>query len=142
MKKACAAVLVVVLAFVVGAGCADMSDTVKGAGIGAAGGALLGGIAGHNIPGVSRTGGAVAGGLAGGLIGGAIGHQSDKIKAQQSQIDAIGQQANTTVVNVTNKNGSITPVVLRRVGNQWQGPRGELYNNLPTVEQLAPVYGL
>ena len=140
--KAILSVLVLVgLVFTV-SGCADVSDTAKGAGIGAAAGGLLGGIAGHNIPGVSRTGGAVAGALAGGLIGGAVGHQSDRIKQQQRQIGALSEQANTTTVNITNKNGSTTPVVLRRVGNQWQGPRGEMYNNLPAPEQLAPVYGM
>ena len=140
MRTSIVALAVISLA-IVATGCANISDTAKGAGIGAAAGGLLGGVAGHNIPGVSRTGGAVAGALAGGLIGGAIGHQSDRIKAQEKQIGAVAAQANTTVVNIVNTNGSTTPVVLRRVGTQWQGPRGEMYNNLPTPEQLKPVYG-
>lgn len=141
MRRSIIVIPVAALFVVFASGCADLSGTAKGAGVGAAAGGLLGAVAGHNIPGVSRTGGAVAGALAGGLVGGAIGHQSDQIKAQRQQIDAVAQQANTATVNITNSNGSITPVVLRRVGNQWQGPRGEMYNNLPTPEQLRPVYG-
>ena len=48
----------------------------------------------------------------------------------------------TVVINIPNDNGSYTPVVLRRVGGVYVGPRGEQYLNLPTIEQLKPVYGL
>jgi hypothetical protein len=47
----------------------------------------------------------------------------------------------TSYVNVTNSNGSITPVRIRRLGNVWVGPKGEQYLAFPTVEQLKPVYG-
>ena len=50
--------------------------------------------------------------------------------------------ADTVVINIPNANGSYTPVVLRRVGGIYVGPRGEQYLNLPTVDQLKPVYGL
>lgn len=122
-------------------GCGSMSNTAAGAGIGAVGGAVLGGVAGHNIPGVSTTGGAVAGGLVGGLLGGVLGNQQDQINAQEARVQAAEQQASTMVVNIRNSNGSTTPVILRRVGNQWGGPRGEIYDNMPTEEQLRPVYG-
>jgi hypothetical protein len=45
------------------------------------------------------------------------------------------------VINVQNSNGSMTPVTLRQRGNQWVGPRGEYYDNLPTIGQLRPIYG-
>ncbi|MCM8794339.1 MAG: hypothetical protein NC819_00820 [Candidatus Omnitrophica bacterium] len=50
--------------------------------------------------------------------------------------------ADTFVINVPNANGSYTPVVFRRVGGTYIGPRGEYYLAMPTVEQLSAVYGL
>ena len=47
----------------------------------------------------------------------------------------------TSYVNITNSNGSFTPVRIRRFGNVWVGPKGEQYLSYPTVEQLKPVYG-
>lgn len=47
----------------------------------------------------------------------------------------------TVTINVQNSNGSMTPVALRQVGVQWVGPKGEYYDNLPSVGQLRPVYG-
>jgi len=44
-------------------------------------------------------------------------------------------------VNVTNSNGSYMPVPLRQEGPLWVGPRGEYYNQMPTMDQLRPVYG-
>ncbi len=46
------------------------------------------------------------------------------------------------VINVPNANGSYTPVRLTPSGTGYLGPKGEFYQNLPTVSQLAPVYGL
>jgi hypothetical protein len=70
-----------------------------------------------------------------------MGRQQDQISAQNDQIGAVAQQANQQIINVVNSNGSIMPVTLIRSGNQWQGPRGEFYANLPTPEQLSSVYG-
>jgi len=50
-------------------------------------------------------------------------------------------QPATMTINVQNSNGSMTPVTLRQVGVQWVGPKGEYYDNLPTIGQLRPVYG-
>ena len=50
--------------------------------------------------------------------------------------------SDTVVINILNDNGSYTPVSLRRVGGVYVGPRGEQYLNLPTIDQLKPVYGL
>jgi hypothetical protein len=44
---------------------------------------------------------------------------------------------------IENDNGSRTPVKLDPIGsNQWKGPKGEIYNGLPSQEQLSSVYGL
>ena len=128
-------------------GCAGMSGTEKGVAIGAVGGAVAGRALSHGKSGSSKTGATVAGAVVGGLLGGVIGHQSDKADEANERADAAEQraataqqQASTTVINVANSNGSVTPVVLRWDGSRWQGPRGEYYNNLPTESQLRPVY--
>jgi len=61
------------------------------------------------------------------------------VYAQPQQVVYV--QPVAMVINVQNSNGSMTPVTLRQVGNQWVGPRGEYYNNLPTVGDLRGVYG-
>ncbi len=41
-----------------------------------------------------------------------------------------------------NRNGSYTPVPLQPAsGNTYIGPQGEVYPNLPTVQQLQGLYG-
>jgi hypothetical protein len=45
------------------------------------------------------------------------------------------------VVEVTNSNGSITPVELKKKGCSYIGPNGERYDELPSEEQLRSVYG-
>ncbi|MBN1578106.1 MAG: hypothetical protein JW913_16210 [Chitinispirillaceae bacterium] len=48
----------------------------------------------------------------------------------------------TTTVMVENSNGSRTPIELEPLGsNQWKGPRGEVYDGLPSNEQLKEGYG-
>lgn len=47
----------------------------------------------------------------------------------------------TMIINVQNSNGSMIPVAMKQVGNQWVGPRGEYYDNLPTVGDLRGAYG-
>jgi uncharacterized protein YcfJ len=114
-----------------------VTDTNEGRGtaIGAGTGAAAGAIIGNNVRGVSTAEGAVAGALIGGLIGNTQGRQSDRIQRLE-------QDANTRTVYVRNSNGSSTPVTLRRVGgDQWQGPRGEIYNGVPSPGQLERMYG-
>lgn len=36
--------------------------------------------------------------------------------------------------------GDTAPVVLKRHGRGWLGPKGELYDRLPSEQQLAPYY--
>jgi hypothetical protein len=45
------------------------------------------------------------------------------------------------MVNVTNSNGSVIQVPMRKQGVGYVGPRGEYYQTLPTGEQLKPIYG-
>jgi phage tail tape-measure protein len=118
------------------AGCESKAQT--GAGVGALGGAGAGAIIG-NQSGNAGTG-ALIGAAVGGLGGYAVGNEGDK-KDMKQDIQSVRNDANTTVVNITNSNGSITPVILRRSGNMWIGPKGEQYLSMPTVEQLKPVYG-
>jgi hypothetical protein len=123
------------------AGCESNAGT--GALIGTGAGAGLGAIIGHQS---GNTGlGALIGGEAGAGGGYLIGNEMDKSKAKKetnAQIASVREEANTVVVNVTNSNGSITPVILRRSGNVYIGPKGEQYTTLPTAEVLKPLYGI
>ena len=124
----------------------ENQSTFNQAAIGAALGAIAGGVIGNNSHGAfGNREGMVAGAALGGLMGGALGHQTDRSNAQMNnmnaQIGAANEAANTTIINVKNSNGSYTPVTLRRVGNQYAGPRGEYYPGLPTEEQLKVAYG-
>jgi hypothetical protein len=51
------------------------------------------------------------------------------------------QEMNTVAVNITNSNGSVSQVRLRRHGVGYLGTRGEYYHTLPTEDQLRPIYG-
>jgi hypothetical protein len=48
----------------------------------------------------------------------------------------------TYIIEIHNSNGSVTPVKIRRKGSVYIGPNNERYDELPTEEQLRPVYGL
>ncbi len=101
--------------------------------------------------------GAGVGQLAGGdteatLIGAGVGagagyiwgSMDDKKKEEQAQTraQAIQNDANTTTVWITNSNGSKTPVKLTKTASgSYIGPRGEIYDTLPTEEALRKVYG-
>ena len=58
------------------------------------------------------------------------------------QTVACAVPSQTVVVNVSNSNGSYTPVTLRQEGGTFVGPQGERYLQMPTEEQLRRVYGL
>lgn len=118
----------VVMAF---SGCETQAGgTAAGAALGAGTGAIIG----NNVRGISTTEGAIGGAVIGGVLGNREGRQNERIRA-------IEEGRNLVTVNVTNSNGSITPVTLERSGNQWRGPRGELYNSVPSEQQLRSVYG-
>ncbi|HKK33259.1 MAG TPA: hypothetical protein VJ934_06800 [Desulfomicrobiaceae bacterium] len=59
-----------------------------------------------------------------------------------SRRGAVVQGTENVTVMVLNSNGSRTPVVLDRGdGGTWIGPKGEIYDRFPSVEQLESAYG-
>lgn len=63
-------------------------------------------------------------------------------KTDASQPDEPFQEPMGTVVMVNNSNGSKTPVRLEELeGGKYKGPRDEIYDALPTQEQLHSAYG-
>jgi hypothetical protein len=140
-----AAVVSVGLLFAIGC----ESDAQTGALIGTAAGAGVGQAIGHNTQSTLIGAGV---GAAGGYM---IGNESDKKKTKaemeslqqqnvqmQQQNAQMQQEMSTVTINITNSNGSITPVTLRKQGVVYIGPRGETYPTMPTQEQLKQAgYG-
>jgi len=131
---------------ILGAGCVtpggdQMSDKTQDGVGGALLGGALGAIVGNNVGDHhNQLLGAAIGAAVGGFAGGSYGQGQDQLN---QKLDNIETQVNTTTVMVNNNNGSYTPVTLVKMGDdQWKGPHGEIYNGLPTAEQLRPVYGL
>ena len=118
------------LAFFAGCESDAQTGTLLGSGIGAGIGALAGGSTESTLIGAAVGGGA----------GYMLGNEGDKKKAATDRA-AIRDEMNIVTVNVTNSNGSIIQVRLRKQGVGYVGPRGEYYAKLPTEEQLKPVYG-
>lgn len=98
-------------------------------------GALVGGIVGYQSdePGEGAAVGAVIFGV------GELLHQIDQGHKEKEHEDECGKEV---VVDIHNENGSITPVRLKRKDCAYVGPKGERYEELPTEEQLKPIYGL
>lgn len=121
------------LAFVTGCESDAQTGALVGTAIGAAAGQAIGGDTESTLIGAGA-------GAAGGYM---IGNEQDKqkMKAEIAAAREAASTANTMTINITNSNGSITPVILRKQGNMWVGPRGEQYTTLPTEEQLKPIYG-
>ena len=121
------------LVFVTGCESDAQTGALIGTAIGVAAGQAIGGDTESTLIGAGA-------GAAGGYM---IGSEQDKqkMKAEIAAAREAASTANTMTVNITNSNGSITPVILRKQGNMWVGPRGEQYTTLPTEEQLKPVYG-
>jgi uncharacterized protein YcfJ len=140
-------VVVVSVGLVFVSGCE--SDAQTGALIGTAAGAGVGQAIGRNTE--STLIGAGVGAGAGYMIG----NEQDKKKTKaemeslrqenmqmRQQSTQMQQEMSTVTINVTNSNGSITPVTLRKQGVVYIGPRGETYPTLPTQEQLKQAgYG-
>ncbi len=110
------------------------SDAQTGAGVGTLAGAGIGQLAGGDTE--STLIGAAVGGGAGYLIG----NEQDK-KKTKAEMEDLRAEMNIVTVNITNSNGSVIPVKLRKQGVGYVGPRGEYYDTLPTSEQLRPIYG-
>jgi len=135
MIKSLVIILVVVavsLGLALVAGCE--SDAQTGAAVGALAGAGIGQLAGGDAE--STLIGAAVGGGAGYMLG----NEQDKKKAADDR-ESIRREMNTVMVKVTNSNGSIIQVPLRKQGVGYVGPRGEYYDKLPTEDQLRPIYG-
>jgi len=118
------------------------SAFVAGCESGAQTGSVIGALAGAGIG--QLAGGDTEATLIGAAIGGAagymLGNEADKKNAQADR-DYLRQEMNTVLVKVTNSNGSIVQVPLRRQGVGYVGTAGEYYSTLPTEDQLRPVYG-
>ena len=110
------------------------SDAQTGTAIGALAGAGIGQLAGGDTE--ATLIGAAVGGTAGYLLG----NEGDKEKAHAER-EGLRQDMNTVMVKVTNSNGSVIQVPLRKQGVGYVGTRGEYYETLPTEDQLRPVYG-
>jgi len=110
------------------------SDAQTGAALGALAGAGIGQLAGGD------TESTLIGAAVGGGVGYMLGNEGDKKKARAER-SYLRQEMNTVVVNVTNRNGSIIQVPLRKQGVGYVGTRGEYYPVLPTEDQLRLVYG-
>jgi uncharacterized protein YcfJ len=124
------------LAFMPGCESSAQTDALIGTGVGA----LAGQAIGHDTK--STLIGAAVGGGAGYVVGNEQDKKKDKAETQ-AEINSLRQEMSTVTVNITNANGSITPVTLRKQGVGYLGPRGEYYNSLPTEEQLRQAgYGL
>ncbi|MHC4694760.1 MAG: glycine zipper domain-containing protein [Planctomycetota bacterium] len=110
------------------------SDAQTGTAIGALAGAGIGQLAGGD------TEATLIGAAVGGTAGYFIGNEGDKEKARVERED-LRQDMNTVLVKVTNSNGSIIQVPLKKQGVGYVGTRGEYYASLPTEDQLRPIYG-
>lgn len=110
------------------------SDAQVGSVVGALAGAGIGQLAGRDAE--STLIGAAVGGTAGYMLG----NESERKKAQAER-DYLRSEMDYVTVNVTNSNGSVSQVRLRKQGVGYVGTRGEYYNNLPSEDQLRPVYG-
>ena len=51
------------------------------------------------------------------------------------------QDDGPVTVNIPNKKGGYTAVVVKRSGNGYVGPQGEYYDDFPKVTQLQAMYG-
>ena len=110
------------------------SDAQTASAIGALAGAGIGQLAGGDTE--STLMGAAVGAGAGYMLG----NESDR-KMAAAERDYMQQEMNTVTVNITNSNGSVSQVKLRKYGVGYIGTRGEYYRTTPTEEQLRVVYG-
>ena len=132
VKNLVTILIMVIVTQVFTAGC--QSDAQTGAAMGTAAGASVGQMAGGD------TESTLIGALVGGGIGYIIGNESDKEKAQLER-DYIREEIRYVTVNITNSNGSISQVRLKKHGVGYVGTRGEYYSKLPSEDQLRPIYG-
>jgi len=130
--------VLILMAVAVGLGLAFVAGCESDAQTGALIGTAVGAGAGQAIGGDTES--TLIGAAVGGGAGYIIGSEQDK-KKTKAEIDALRQDMNIVTVNITNSNGSVSQVLLRKQGVGYVGPRGEYYNHLPTEEELKPIYG-
>ena len=106
--------------------------------VGVSGGALAGASVGAIARGDKKS--ALIGAAAGAGAGYIIINEQDK-KRTKAEMDSLRQEINIVTVNVTNSNGSVSPVKLRKQGVGYVGPQNEYYDHLPTGEELQSIYG-
>ena len=100
-------------------------------------GAIIGGIVGYQSH-EEGEGAAIGAGL---FVVGELLRQSDRHHREKER-ERKASRSREVVVEIHNENGSITPVKLKRKDSRYIGPKGEHYEQLPTEEQLKPLYGL
>jgi hypothetical protein len=67
---------------------------------------------------------------------------NDYTVCEPPQQVVVQSTSNDVTIMVQNSNGSRTPVTLNPIGgNQWKGPKGEIYNGIPDQQQLSSAYG-
>ena len=130
--------VLILMAVAVGLGLAFVAGCESDAQTGALIGTAVGAGAGQAIGGDTES--TLIGAAVGGGAGYIIGSEQDK-KKTKAEIDALRRDMNIVTVNITNSNGSVSQVLLRKQGVGYVGPRGEYYNHLPTEEELKPIYG-
>ncbi|MBN2182888.1 MAG: hypothetical protein JW715_13335 [Sedimentisphaerales bacterium] len=142
MKSPSNKISVVVVAAVIASslllgGCGEglRASDIYGASLG---GALVGGIIGYQS---HEEGEGAAIGAA--LFGvGELLNQIDNPKEKKEHKDKDDNGCKEVyVIQVHNSNGSVTPIEVEKKGDTYIGPKGEHYEQLPTEEQLKPVYG-
>jgi uncharacterized protein YcfJ len=132
-------ICLVVLVFGVGCDSGAKTGAVTGGAIGAGTGAIIGHQSGKTGQG-ALIGGAIGAGT-GLLIGDAQDKKQDGSQHKSHKKKADTDNSNVVTVNITNSNGSFTPVKLTKQGDNYVGPKGEVYDHLPTEAELKPVYG-
>ncbi|MBN2315499.1 MAG: hypothetical protein JXM79_16340 [Sedimentisphaerales bacterium] len=100
-------------------------------------GAIIGGIVGYQSH-EEGEGAAIGAGL---FVVGELLQQIDKDQKEKERAYK-ESRSKTVTVEIHNDNGSITPVKLKKKDGSYIGPKGERYDQLPTEEQLKPLYGL
>ena len=100
-------------------------------------GAILGGIVGYQSH-EEGEGAAIGAGL---FVAAELLKQGDRLHKEKERAHK-ESRLKDVIVEIHNSNGSITPVKLKKKDGSFIGPKGERYEQLPTEEQLKPLYGL
>jgi hypothetical protein len=147
IRKELLCVCIAVTIVIFGSGCSSGSGSGSQIFNAAVIGAVVGGIVGHQSD-ETEAGVAVGATLFG--VGAALAEMDKHPHTPSKEAhEALGNNRDneegireTYIIEIHNSNGSITPVKIRRKGSVYIGPNNERYDELPTEEQLRPIYGL